>query len=187
MALKFLGKCAVQRSLIIVAFTSFCAAGLAIGQTDAPMQESVAAHYFDFWPGTWVEVVDGKPDLAATKFMVRRSVHYAAFEEEWRLVYGGEAHESVALRAWDQVNERWMFTWVSDNGLFQVWEGVKVDGDWYIQREFEVNGETFLSRQAWIPDGEDRLVRVMQRSFDNGKSWQTRSSTNFERVENIER
>lgn len=151
-------------------------------QTDAAMTESDDTHYFDFWPGTWVEVVDGEPDPGATRFTVRRSVHAAAFEEEWRLVYGGEAHESVALRAWDQVNERWMFTWVSDNGLFQVWEGVEVGEDWYIVREFEIDGETFLSRQAWIPEGEDKLVRVMERSFDGGETWKTRSRTVFRSI-----
>jgi hypothetical protein len=54
-----------------------------------------------------------------------------------------------------------MFMWVSDNGLFQVWDGQEVGEDWYIVREFEIDGERFLSRQAWLPRGEDELIRVM--------------------------
>ena len=75
-----------------------------------------------------------------------------------------------------------MFVWVSDNGLFQVWEGKKFGDDWYIVREFEIDGDRFLSRQAWIPDEEDELVRVMERSFDNGHTWETRSRTRFKRI-----
>ena len=145
------------------------------------MQESVDTRYYDFWPGTWVEVVDGRVDTSATTFTVRRSVHPAAFVENWRLVYDGAAHRSTALRAWDQVAGRWMFTWVSDNGLYQVWEGEKVEGHWYIVRAFTVDGTRFLSRQAWIPEGTDRLVRVMERSFDDGRTWEVRSRTRFER------
>lgn len=146
------------------------------------MSDNPDAHYFDFWPGTWVEVVDGRPDTSATMFRVRRSVHPAAFEEHWRLVYDGEPHESTALRAWDQTTNRWRFTWISDNALYQVWEGVKVGEDWYIIREFEIDDQAFLSRQAWIPVADDELVRVMERSFDDGETWETRSRTNFVRI-----
>jgi hypothetical protein len=76
-----------------------------------------------------------------------------------------------------------MFSWVSDNGLFQVWQGEKVGDDWYIVREFDFEGQKFLSRQAWIPDGANRLTRVMERSTDGGKTWQTRSRSVFQRVE----
>lgn len=156
--------------------------GLVSGQTDAPMPDTDDTHYFDFWPGTWVEIVDGQPDTSATTFKVTRGVHGAAFEEEWKLVYEGSVHHSVALRAWDQTTDRWMFTWVSDNGLFQVWEGQKVGDDWYIMREFEIRGERFLSRQAWLPDGEDESVRVMERSFDGGQTWELRSRSRFKRI-----
>lgn len=82
--------------------------------------------YYDFWPGHWVRIVDGRPDTKASSFAVRRSVHAAAFEEEWRLVSEtGKVSTSRAFRAWDQVGRRWMFAWISDNALFQVWEGAR--------------------------------------------------------------
>ncbi len=151
-------------------------------QTDAAFVESDDTHYYDFWPGTWVEIVDGVVDTTAASFTVRRILHAAAFEEDWRLVYDGKAHRSTALRAWDQVTNRWMFTWVSDNALFQVWEGEKIGEDWYIVKEFEIDGESVLSRQAWIPDGENQLIRILQRSVDGGKTWTTRYRTAFRRV-----
>lgn len=167
---------------IALALLALAAAAPLAAQTTAPFADTPEAHYFDFWPGTWVEVVDGVPDTSATRFVVRRSVHPAAFEERWRLVFDGRALHATALRAWDRTAERWMFTWVSDNGLYQVWEGRKFGDDWYIIREFEVDGERFLSRQAWIPRGEDELVRVMERSFDDGGTWEPRSRTVFRRV-----
>lgn len=166
----------------IVALVLAGVVGPLYGQTDEPMEDSFEAHYFDFWPGTWVEVVDGTPDRSATTFEVSQGVHRAAFEERWRLVYGGTDHNSTALRAWDRVKERWMFTWVSDNGLYQVWEGKKFGDDWYIVREFEIDGERFLSRQAWIPTSDGELVRVMERSFDGGHTWEPRSRTFFRRI-----
>lgn len=152
-------------------------------QTNATLLESEDTRYFDFWPGTWIEVVEGLPDSSATRFVVRRSVNPAAFEEDWRLVYDGEVHHSKALRGWDQVTDRWRFAWISDNALFQVWEGEKVDGHWYIVKAFTINGQNLLSRQAWIPQGNDQLVRVMERSFDDGKTWETRSRTLFRRMD----
>jgi hypothetical protein len=156
---------------------------IAAGQTDAPYAESADTHYFDFWPGTWAHLIDGRPDPKATTFRVSRSVHPAAYEEGWTLVDDkGVARRSRGLRAWDQTRQRWMFAWVSDNGLFQVWDGERVGEHWYIVRAFEVNGERFLSRQAWIPQGPDRLIRIMERSTDGGTTWQLRSRTEFGRV-----
>lgn len=186
MNLPKFSKPLVVRLLTVFTFTVILQLTVptAHGQTDAPMAESADTHYYDFWPGTWVEVVDGQPDTSATRFTVHRSVHAAAFAEDWRLVYDGAAHHSTALRAWDQVTNRWRLTWVSDNGLYQVWEGMKVGDDWYISREFEIDDRVFLSRQSWIPQGKNRLVRSMERSFDQGQTWETRSRTSFERIAN---
>jgi hypothetical protein len=151
----------------------------AYGQATAP--SSPEARYYDFFPGTWYELKDGVRDTVAT-FAIRRGVHPAAFDEEWRLVIdSGRVSRSTGVRAWDQLSSKWMFVWVSDLGHFQVWDGVKVGDHWYIQRPFEQGGRRFISRQAWIPDGPDRLVRVMERSFDEGRTWQPRSRVTYQR------
>jgi hypothetical protein len=91
-------------------------------------------------------------------------------------------HLSRAIRAWDQVTNRWMFVWVSDNALFQVWEGRKYGDRWYIVREFDVGGRRFLSRQAWWRESPDRVARVLERSFDEGKTWEVRYRDDYARV-----
>jgi hypothetical protein len=139
--------------------------------------------YYDFWPGHWSKIVNGRVDPKATTFIVKRGVHEAAYEEEWRQVNDrGEVALSRAFRAWDQVGKRWMFAWVSQNALFQVWDGRKFGDRWYIVREFEIDGKKFLSRQAWWPSGQDRITRIMERSFDNGATWELRSREEFGKV-----
>ena len=113
---------------------------------------------------------------------MRRSVNRAAFEEVWFQRIDSTHSRSVALRAWDQITNRWMVVWVSGNALFQVWNGEKIGTDWYIVREFDFEGQRFLSRQAWIPDGPNRLVRTIERSTDGGRTWQTRYRTILQRV-----
>lgn len=140
------------------------------------------AAYYAFWPGTWCAVVNGAPDTNASCFTVKPGPHAAAFDEEWVQMVDGQRLTSRAMRAWDPIAQRWMLVWVSDQGHFQIWEGAKVGADWFIVRAFEQEGRRFLSRQAWIPAGGDRLVRVMERSFDEGATWQTRSRTEFGRV-----
>lgn len=167
----------MRRALAVLAA---CAIAMpAHGQaTAAPSPD---ARYYDFFPGKWHELKASVRDSVAT-FTIRRGVHPAAFEEEWRLVIdSGRVSRSTGLRAWDQASGKWMLVWVSDLGHFQVWDGVKVGEDWYIQRPFEQGGRRFISRQAWIPDGPDRLVRVMERSFDDGRTWQPRSRVTYQR------
>jgi hypothetical protein len=165
----------MKRALVLMA------AGAIVVPAHGQATAVVDARYYDFFPGTWYELRDGVRDSIAT-FTIRRGVHAAAFEEEWRLVIdSGRVSRSTGLRAWDQGSGKWMFVWVSDLGHFQVWDGVKVGADWYIQRLFEQGGRRFLSRQAWIPDGPDRLVRVMERSFDDGRTWQPRSRVTYQR------
>lgn len=171
-------------TLLIFAICSIAFAPFAANaQTAAELVETADTRYYDFWPGTWAEVVDGKPDMNATIFTVERSVNPASYLEKWIQVYEGKSHLSLGIRAWDQVNNRWMFTWISDNALYQIWTGKKIDGDWFIQKEFEVDGERLLSRQAWIPVSENRLTRTIERSFDDGKTWTSRFSQTFEKVE----
>jgi hypothetical protein len=148
-----------------------------------PLDDHPSSHYFDFWEGTWHQVVDGHADSNRTTFQVHRGVHRAAFIENWHLVIDSEtSSQASALRAWDKTAQRWMYTWVSDNGLFQVWEGRQLGSDWCFYREFDVQGDRYLSRQAWIPAGPDRLIRISERSNDGGRTWLVRFREEYRRV-----
>lgn len=170
-------------------WTALCLGLALIGQVAvarAQVEDSTSGsedqRYYDFWPGTWYRVVDGAIDTTGTRFNVRR-VYDAAFEETWRLVVDSTTTIAArALRAWDRSERRWRYVWISESGHFQVWEGRQVDGDWFLYNEFDIDGERVLSRQAWIPRGADRLVRISEHSRDGGRTWEERFREEYERI-----
>jgi hypothetical protein len=155
--------------------------GVTTAQDLQPLRKGPDTRYFDFWEGTWCLLVDGRLDTTRNVFRVQRGPHPAAFLEDWRLVIDTVTVRALALRAWDKTAGRWMYTWVSDNGLYQVWEGRKVGDHWYLYRDFDVQGDRYLSRQAWIPTGPDRLVRISERSDDGGATWTLRFREEYAR------
>jgi hypothetical protein len=141
------------------------------------------AGYFDFWEGTWHRVVDGRPDTSATRFIVRRGVHAASWEEEWRMRLDSvTVINARGIRSWDAARGRWGYLWVSSDGHFQEWEGRKVGNDWYIYRRFAFPNDRYLSRQAWLPIGPGRVRRISQKSYDNGQTWELRFDEEYARV-----
>jgi hypothetical protein len=146
-------------------------------QDTRPLIESADTHYYDFWVGQWA---DKKADASASgpAFTVTRGVHAGALEETW-----SGALSARAFRAWDKTTGRWMHVWISSNGLFQVWEGRKVGDDWYMFKEFDVDGDRYLSRQAVLRQGEREAVRISERSDDGGKTWTVRFRQELRRVE----
>jgi hypothetical protein len=154
-----------------------------VAQDIRPLVDEPALHYFDFWEGTWYRVVDGQVDTTATRFIVTRGVHPGAWEERWRQrLDSATVLHATGLRAWDKTSRRWMYVWVSENGLFQVWEGRLVRRDWYIYHEFDIQGDRYLSRQAWLPGPPGRLVRISERSSDGGQSWELRFREEYKRM-----
>lgn len=147
-------------------------------QDTLPLVESAETHYYDFWVGRWGVAKDGPVDPAGTTFSVTRGVHAGALEESW-----GGALPARAFRTWDKTAGRWMHVWISQNGLFQVWEGRKVGADWYMLKEFDINGDRYLSRQAILPAGPGRAVRISERSSDGGKTWQLRFREELRKVD----
>src|SRR6185437_8223288 len=144
-----------------------------------PFTPTGEALYYNFWVGNWHKVRKDDHDTKV-QFRVSKSINPAAFYEDWDMqIDSVTTIHAVALRAWDKTNSKWMYTWVSDNGLYQVWEGKKVGENWYLFKEFTINGVTYLSRQEWIPDRENKLIRISERSDDQGKTWKLRFKENF--------
>ena len=63
---------------------------------------------------------------------------------------------------------------MSTSGLFQIWEGRKSEGTWYIYNTFIIDGEEVLSRQAFIPQGPNKMIRTSEHSRDSGTTWKLR-------------
>ncbi len=151
--------------LILAAAATAAPCGVQAEQSGPPNDPS----YYDFWPGDWHLVVDGEVE-DQPRFQVRPGLHPRSFEEEWHM----EGYEAEAWRVWDSSSDRWMFIWISDQGHFQIWEEKKVGDHWYMFKEFVIEGETVLSRQAFIPRDDGRVVRTSEHSSDGGKTWTLR-------------
>jgi hypothetical protein len=145
-------------------------------QDTNPMVQSAETHYYDFWEGNWYrEDSTGSPDTSKPCFKVIKGVHPACWKEEWNCL------SATAIRSWDKTNNRWMYVWISSNSLFQLWEGKKVGNEWYTFKEFDINGDKYLSRQGVLPVGKDRITRISEKSYDNGRSWQLRFKEYYQR------
>ncbi len=154
-----------------------------LGQDMDPFKPSGEAKYYDFWEGNWIALKeDGSIDSNATSFKISKSVHNAAWSEAWYSLSGKNALKASALRAWDKTNEKWMYVWISENGLFQVWDGKKVDNHWYFYKEFDIKGDKYLSRQGWIPVDQNKVMRISQKSYDQGKTWELRFKIYYQRM-----
>jgi hypothetical protein len=142
--------------------------------------DSGDVHYYDGWPGVWHRVQGEWLDSLPT-FEVRRGPGNS-FLEDWYLVIDGKRSTSFGLRSWDPETKSWRLSWVSDSGLFQIWDGIKLKDGWYIVRKFGEGADAFLSRQAWIPHGTDRLLHTIERSTDGGRTWTVRYRDLYLRV-----
>jgi hypothetical protein len=148
-----------------------CLSVCSFGQDTDPLVLTEDAKYFDFWEGTWCVVNDDNTVDTTSYFKVQRSVNAASFVEEW--CSGSNKLKSIALRAWDKTNQKWGFVWVSGNGLYQVWDTRKVDGHWYIYKSFTIKGDTYLSRQGFLPQQDGTVLRISEKSYDD-KKWELR-------------
>jgi hypothetical protein len=141
---------------------------------------SVELSYYDNWPGVWHRIDGDRIDSLPT-FIVRRGPG-TSFLENWYQVIDGKREPSFALRSWDPATGSWRLIWVSDPDYFQIWDGIRLPDGWYIIRRFGEGADSFLSRQAWIPEGADRLYRTIERSTDGGKTWTFRYREFYQRV-----
>lgn len=148
-------------------------------QDNKPFIPEGDAKYFDFWEGTWMELKDDNKLDSNSYFKIRRSVNPSCFIEEWHLSSG---MNSVAIRSWDKTNNKWGFVWASDNGLYQVWDTKKVEGNWYIYKQFTINNDTYLSRQGFIPQPDGTVLRISEKSYDE-KKWELRFKQRLKRVQ----
>lgn len=145
-----------------------------------PSSDSVDVHYYDRWPGHWHRIVGDRVDSLPT-FEVTRGPGNS-FLERWYLTVDGKRASSAGLRSWDTATRTWRLVWVADPDLFQIWDGIREADGWYIIRKFGDGADAFLSRQAWIPQGANRMLRTIERSTDAGKTWTTRYRDEFQRV-----
>jgi hypothetical protein len=164
----------------VVVFSFLLSSVKILAQDTRPLVQTDDTKYFDFWEGTWCVVKDDNTLDTASYFIVKRGVNPAAFEEKWQFSVP-EKIKSTAVRVWDKTNNKWGFVWVSSNGLFQVWDSKKIDGHWYIYRQFIINGDTYLSRQGFLPQADGTVLRISEKTYDE-KKWELRFKQRLKKI-----
>ncbi len=159
---------------VLIFMNTFC-----VAQDTKPFIPDGEARYFDYWEGTWYEIKEDNSLDSNSYFKIKRGVHPSSFIEEWHFSNG---MSSMALRSWDKTNNKWGFVWVSDNGLYQVWDTRKIDDDWYIYRQFTINGDTYMSRQGFILQTNGTVLRISEKSYDE-KTWELRFKQRLRRIQ----
>ncbi len=144
--------------------------------------QSSDRNYYNFWPGTWASEINGVIDTSKTKFVVTKDIHPFSYSETWTMPFDSAVLHAKGLRVWDDSLSVWSYIWWSDRGHYQIWESRKIDGNWYIYRRFNIKGDKYLSRQAWIPLSNNRLTRVSEKSYDEGKTWQLRFRETYVKI-----
>ncbi|MBP6793752.1 MAG: hypothetical protein KA143_01800 [Saprospiraceae bacterium] len=135
-----------------------------------PFIASPDLKYYHFLPGKWYLQNEDKSLDTLNSFIIKQGVHEANFIEEWNFNKMGK---SMAIRTWDKTNNKWGFVWISENGLYQVWDSKKVEDKWYIYKWFTINGETYLSRQGFFMQPDGTVLRISEKSLDE-QHWELR-------------
>ena len=164
---------------VIIAIGFLCLSECLSAQDTEPFVANAETDYFNFWEGNWYGMKADSTIDSTVFFKVRRSVHPASFIEEWQL---GNGTKAIALRAWDKTAKKWGFVWISENGLYQVWDSKKVDGHWYIYKQFTIKGDTYLSRQGFIPQTDGTVLRISEKTYDE-KKWELRFQQRLKKVQ----
>ena len=153
---------------IILVLVFFQCSSWIISQNNQIVDDS---KYYQNWVGKWHKVNQDSIEVLPS-FMVKYGLYQESFEETW-IEPGG--YFSQAWRAWDKRTNKWDFAWMSSDGYFQIWEGRKLDGIWYIYNSFSLeNGQNVMSRQAFIMESKTTMIRTSEHSKDNGETWTLR-------------
>lgn len=87
---------------------------------------------------------------------------------------------AVAVWSFDLRTGKLYYTWVSPAVPPQIWEGRSEEGRWRFYREWQLDGQTILSRVSWrlTADGAERLN---EQSRDGGKTWREHVRARYKR------
>lgn len=150
---------------------------------------SAELNVFDFMLGKWQGVerrtVGGEPTIVGTaEIEVQEILNGCALQENWQVyVEGGLLFSSVLLRSYEAASKKWYLDYIDTGLRHQVWEGRKDGDQWRFYRERREDGKPLLVRITWSSLLPDEFQQVIERSSDNGKTWELGSVISYTRKE----
>jgi hypothetical protein len=155
---------------------------LALGQPAALSVDADERRAFDFLVGAWeleqrIDVAHGRTERGDDRYVFRQPIRGGAIEASWRFNRGTQDKpdiaEAIYVSGYHTPSKAWSFYYVSERSA-QHWAGRKSGPNWYFYFEepFQFDGRTAIQRQWWERDGDTRVKRHFENSYDQGKSWQ---------------
>ncbi len=161
-----------MKAACIILFFCLCLYGFGVAQnsdSEVPVfpfwQEGIWTHTFTTYNG----------DTLADKsiYIVEKENDFTYHEKWWLDIGEGQLLPARVTKAYDKETGRWKMFY-SDGDYSQLWEMDRRDDQLNFYKAFNFSGNKFLSRQKWeqLPDG--RIIRTIERSVDEGKTWRIR-------------
>lgn len=180
---------------LLFAFLLFVGAPLTVYAQDqyAPSGRNLNAPpetaQLDFFIGTWeVRVLNQDP---GTPPIGRSHAYYVmdgfAIQDEWRSLgpNGNVTFRGVSLRSYDVVNKNWSITWSMINlSGHTIIEAKMEEGELVSTgKGIDHQGLAFLERYRYYDIHKEGFKFEMERSYDDGTTWQPVNNMHFSRAE----
>jgi molybdenum cofactor cytidylyltransferase len=125
------------------------------------------ARQFDFWLGEWN--LNWGEDGAGTN-SIHTILDGCIIQENFRSD-PKMGLDGMSVSAYDRHRDKWVQTWVDNQGSYLDFTGEFKDGRMILQREALVDGRHFLQRMVWYNIASDKLDWNWERSDDHGETW----------------
>ena len=173
----------LDRSLMVSLFAMVMTAFPALAQDTTtipppPPCSSPEARQFDFWVGTWDLTWEGGKGTNVVESKLNRCVIQENFDGRDQ---EGNGLVGMSTSVYNPAKEKWLQTWVDNQGGYLDFEGELDHGKMTLGREAERNGVRFLQRMVFFNITDDALDWNWERSDDGGKTWNTTWTIHYQR------
>ena len=167
------------RVILIISVAVIVIPEIAQAQSLAPDEaDKNERDFFNFLIGKW-EIVEKKTSEGVTTggrdtYTFRKGLDGNAIISQWYFNRGTKSDpnytKGLYYSAYDNLTNTWSFYYISAASA-QYYEGKKEGGQWYFYKDFTIEGNTFSQRQSWSLEDDSTLIRKIENSEDNGKTW----------------
>ena len=177
-----------QWKVVSKAFFVGPAKGTTLGDQSSPTDNAACAdanhHRFDFMIGAWRTSDPGGGAATASEgessigTMLAGCVvrEHRTLSRQGKRLFDGDAYWGF-----DTTKKRWLLFYLDDQSHMQVYEGREQDGHLPFYRERpDPDGKKVLIRIVYAPLGASSYTQTVERSSDNGVTWQPGGVTTYQ-------
>lgn len=137
---------------------------------------------FDFWIGDWE--LSGPGAKQGESFRASDSIQHVLDGCAVQESFTGESSplRGLSLSMFDAATSKWKQTWVDNSGTYVEFAGEFRDGQMVLMREnVTKDGKKALQRMVWKNITPTGLDWALERSLDDGKTWQLLAPVHYKR------